>query len=216
LTREPRSAPIVVLSALLITLISITAAITGGTELNILSITDQSADLGLSSKMSVAGTNRLVDGVPSSTNIAFSVVALAIANEYWVPIYAIFTVALLIIIVGYWMVLREDDKNKPVAKQKIAELRTATAILPEFARTELSGMVAESEALFGRKNYTRALRRAEAAMSEVSDVREVIDQTRASIAASQDKLHKARALGLEISEEAVGLAALTRELGVEK
>jgi hypothetical protein len=159
LTREPRSAPIVVLSALLITLISITAAITGGTELNILSITDQSADLGLSSKMSVAGTNRLVDGVPSSTNIAFSVVALAIANEYWVPIYAIFTLALLIIIVGYWMVLRADDKNKPVAKQKIAELRTATAILPEFARTELSGMVAESEALFGRKNYTRALRR---------------------------------------------------------
>jgi hypothetical protein len=137
-------------------------------------------------------------------------------EEEWIILYTIFTAALLIIIVGYWMGLRADDRNKPAAKQKIAELRAATAILPEFARIELSGEVAEAEALFGRKNYKRALRRAEGAMSEVSNLREVIDQTWASVAASQEKLTKAREVGLEISEEAVGLGALQRELGVTR
>jgi hypothetical protein len=163
--------------------------------------------------LSVAGANLLTNAGSASPGVALNLLDGPWTEDDWTIIYAIFFVVLSTIVAGYWLSIRSDEKKKPQAKQKCGELQAVMAELPQFAMLEFTAKLSEAEGLFDRKQYKRSLRHAEAAMAEVKEVREVIDQTRASIATSETKLQGARALGLEISEEALGLTAIKRELG---
>jgi hypothetical protein len=49
-------------------------------------------------------------------------------------------------------------------------------------------------------------------MTEVADIQDVIEQTRTIVDSCDAKLEKARSLGLDIDEEALGLVTIRKEL----
>ncbi len=135
-----------------------------------------------------------------------------VSDDLWPYIYVIFLVSLVAIVLGYWLILRGDKRAKPLAEERLQELRAISDRLPAPARAELLELVPHYEDLYRRTYYTRCLKYADIMLNRSKELLSMVEQARAEIRMSEDRLREARAMGLEINEDNLGLTDLRRDL----
>ncbi len=135
-----------------------------------------------------------------------------ISAELWPYIYAIFVISLCAIVIGYWFIVHDEAKRRPIAKERIASLSRTVEGMADFSRPVFMEKLSVCEDLFQRKYYDRSLKLADKALGEATKLIDITHQIEAELDSTTSRLEKARELGLEIDEDVIGLTQLKRDL----
>lgn len=138
--------------------------------------------------------------------------AALFSADLWPYIYIIFVISLCAIVIGYWLIVRDEAKRRPIAKERIASLAKEVEGMAEYAKPAFLEKLAVCKDLFQRKYYDRSLKLADRALGEAKELNDIAHQVEAEMGSMTSKLRKARELGLEIDEDAIGLTQLKRDL----
>jgi uncharacterized protein Yka (UPF0111/DUF47 family) len=141
-----------------------------------------------------------------------TVEAALISDELWPYIYVIFVISLCAIAIGYWFIVHDEVKRRPIARERIASLAKAVDEMADFARPEFKERLSVCEDLFQRKYYDRCLKLADKALGEAEELNGITKQLETEIITTTSKMQRAREVGLEIDEDGIGLAQLMRDL----
>lgn len=144
--------------------------------------------------------------------LSYEGVAL-VPDDLWPYIYIIFVISLCAIAIGYWFIVHDEVKRRPIAKERIASLTKAVDGMADFARPEFKERLSVCDDLFQRKYYDRALKLADRALGEAEEINGITKQIEAEMGTTTLKMERARELGLNIDDDAIGLAQLMRDLG---
>jgi len=140
--------------------------------------------------------------------------AAVFSADLWPYIYIIFVISLCAIAIGYWLIVRDEAKRRPIAKERIASLAKEVEGMAEYARPAFMEKLAVCEDLFQRKYYDRSLKLADRALGEARELNDIAHQVEVEMGSMASRLQKARELGLEIDEDAIGLTQLKRDLRI--
>lgn len=135
-------------------------------------------------------------------------------EELFVPLLLII-LALLIISITVTAAAWDKRKNGPRAERGVAVLSSRLAVLPDFAKSEYSVVLDEARKLLRQKRYRECIRRTGQAADDIAQLMEVVRQGRAEIRSIEFKVEEAKARGLIIDREAIGLDSVSRFWGIE-
>ncbi|MBI0583785.1 MAG: hypothetical protein ISF22_06100 [Methanomassiliicoccus sp.] len=138
---------------------------------------------------------------------------MALEDDLLVPLILI-GLALLIVAATAAYAIWDARKNRPRAERGMAHLSNSLKLLPYFARGEFSVLLDESGDLFRKKRYRDCIALTAKAADDLDQLLTVVRDGRAELDSIESKIEAARARGLTIDREAIGLDGAKKFWGV--